>query len=407
MKSEDFKKHLCNNIIPFWNKLRDHEYDGFYGEVDFGLKINKQADKGVILNSRILWFYSNAYKVLKGKIPSDSKFSEQDLLDNAACAFRFLKNACLDTENGGVYWSCTYDGKPSDTQKHTYNQAFAIYALSSYYDVSQDDDVLEIAMSLYDLIEDTMSDEGGYLEAFDKNFEPIVNDQLSENGVIAQRTMNTLLHVIEAYTELYRVCRSKKVGKALTRALKLFEEEIYNESKGICDVFFDIDYNSIIDLESYGHNIEASWLIDRAIKVLDVEDYLTDDLRKRVQAMTSKLCEVAYMHAFDAASGGFNNECENGVVDAQKIWWVQAEAVIGFINGYAKTKEEYLIDAAESVWKYIKQNVVDKRSGEWYESVKADGSLDFNQGLVHEWKCPYHNGRMCLQMMRRLPKIMQ
>lgn len=413
MRAEDFKKHLCENIIPFWNKLRDDEFGGFYGEMDYNLKVNKKADKGVILNSRILWFYSNAYMMLKDK----------SLRDNARQAFEFLRDACLDEENGGVYWSCTYDGKPSDTQKHTYNQAFAIYALSSYYDVMRDEEALDIAFDLFDLIENRLSDEGGYLEAFDRTFNPIVNEQLSENGVIAGRTMNTLLHVIEAYTELFRVSGDEFVGEALVVALDIFANRIYNNERQICDVFFDEDYKTIIDLESYGHDIEASWLIDRAVEVLDAQlgggvaededtavdldrnpdSMLDDELREKICAMTEDLCDTAYNNAFDKASGGFNNECEAGKVDNQKIWWVQAEAIIGFVNGYSKDNSKtFLLDGADSVWNYTQENVVDKRCGEWFESVKADGSLDETQGIVHEWKCPYHNGRMCLEMMKRL-----
>lgn len=414
MKKEDFKNHLCNNIIPFWNALKDEENGGFYGEMDYDLNVKKDADKGVILNSRILWFYSNCYMILE----------DSALLENATHAYNFLKECCLD-KMGGVFWSCTYDGKPSDTQKHTYNQAFAIYALASYYAATQDEEVLATALSLFNLIENKMSDENGYLEAFDVDFKPIVNDQLSENGVIAGRTMNTLLHVIEAYTQLFWVSGDEAVGEALIVALDRFADKIYNDERKICDVFFDLDYNSIIDLESYGHDIEASWLIDRAIEVLDAElgiayardieadgavDYdrnpesmLDDELRSRLQNITNELCDTAYNNAFDKTSGGFNNECEKGVVDNQKIWWVQAEAVIGFINGYSKDESKaFLKEGAESVWKYICENIVDKRCGEWFESVKADGTTDKNQGLVHEWKCPYHNGRMCLEMMKRL-----
>ena len=188
MFTSEIKEHLTKDIIPFWRGLKDVEYGGFYGYMGYDLGLDKKAVKGCILNSRILWFFSNAYLVLK----------EEELLADAGHAFRFLKDYCVDKENGGVYWSLAFDGKPEDTTKHTYNQAFAIYALSSYYDASGDEEALSLAWELYEIIESRCKDEYGYLEAFNVRFEPEDNDKLSENGVMAEKTMNTLLHVFEA-----------------------------------------------------------------------------------------------------------------------------------------------------------------------------------------------------------------
>ena len=175
----DVKKHLTERIIPFWKSLRDEEYGGYYGWLGYDLVLDKKAVKGCILNSRILWFFSNAYLLL----------GEKSLLQEAEHGWNFLKDRCVDRENGGVYWSLSYDGKPEDTTKHTYNQAFAMYALSSYYDASGDREALELAWDLYHLIETRCRDEYGYLEAFNIRFEPEDNDKLSENGVMAEKTM--------------------------------------------------------------------------------------------------------------------------------------------------------------------------------------------------------------------------
>ena len=191
----EMKEHLEQVIIPFWKSLRDDEFGGYYGFVDQDLKVDKTYVKGCILNSRITWFFSNAYKVL----------GDASLLEEAKHGYEFLRDHCIDKENGGVYWTMTYDGKPDDTMKHTYNQAFAIYALSSYYGASGDEEALELAKGLFDVIETKCKDEVGYMEAFNRVFEVIRNDATSENGIIADKTMNTLLHVFEAYTELYRV----------------------------------------------------------------------------------------------------------------------------------------------------------------------------------------------------------
>ena len=253
MFAQEVKEHLVHRLIPFWEGMRDERFGGYYGWKGFDLETDKEAVKGCILNSRILWFFSNCYLLL----------GEAKLLEHAGHAYRFLKEHCVDRANGGIYWSVSCDGKPADTTKHTYNQAFAIYALSSYYDASKDEEALALALALRQIIEDKCKDEYGYLEAFNIRFEPEENDKLSEHGVIAEKTMNTLLHVFEAYTELYRVTGMKAVGDDLRFMLGLIADKVYNPKLGRQEVFFDRTWHSLIDLYSYGHDIETAWLVDR------------------------------------------------------------------------------------------------------------------------------------------------
>ncbi len=385
MFTSEIKEHLTKVIIPFWRGLKDEEYGGFYGYMGYDLGLDKRAVKGCILNSRILWFFSNAYLVLK----------EEDLLTDAEHAFRFLRDYCVDKENGGVYWSLAFDGKPEDTTKHTYNQAFAIYALSSYYDASRDEEALSLAWELYEIIESKCRDEYGYLEAFNVRFEPEENDKLSENGVMAEKTMNTLLHVFEAYTELYRVTREGKVADKIRYMMDLIADKVYNKEAGRQEVFFDRTWNSLIDLYSYGHDIETAWLVDRGLEVLDDKAY-TEKLSPITRTITENIYKRAYI------DHSLVNEAENGVVDTTRVWWVQAEAVVGFLNGYQKAPQhrEYL-EAARDIWDYIKTCVVDKRSGsEWFWSVDRDRK-PVEKPIVEPWKCPYHNGRMCFEVIKR------
>lgn len=387
LNKEEIKNHLVNGIIPFWSNLRDDEFGGYYGYMDYDLNLDKKAVKGCILNSRILWFFSNAYMVLK----------DNSLMDQAKHAYEFMKNHCLDKENGGIYWSIRYDGKPEDTMKHTYNQAFAIYALSSYYDISKDEEALNHAFSLYKTIESKCKDEIGYLEALDKNFNIIPNDALSENGVMADRTMNTILHVFEAYTELYRVSKDEDVKTKLIDIINTFADKVYNKELNRQEVFFNNKWESLIDLHSYGHDIETAWLMDKGVDILN-EPEITAKMYPITKALTKKIYELA----FDGNS--LANECEKGVVDERRIWWVQAETVLGFLNGYLKdnSKTEYM-DAAEKQWKFIKDYVIDKREGsEWFKEVRKDGSPYEGLEIVEPWKCPYHNGRMCIEVLRRL-----
>lgn len=386
MLTTEVKRHLETNIIPFWQGMKDELYGGFYGFLDFDLNLDKEAVKGCILNSRILWFFSNAYLVL----------GEKTLLESARHAFLFLKERCLDKEYGGVYWSLNFKGAPEDTAKHTYNQAFAIYALSSYYDASKEEEALEIARSLYRLVEERCKDEYGYLEAFTRSFEPADNDKLSENGVMAEKTMNTLLHVFEAYTELYRVTGEECVADRLRFMLDIMADKIYNAELGRQEVFFDRTWNSLIDLYSYGHDIETAWLIDRGLEILGDASY-----KKKLGQITKTITENIYKTAYIDHS--LVNEAENGVVDTTRVWWVQAEAVVGFLNGYQKQpeKKEYL-EAAEDIWGYIREYLIDERAGsEWFSALDKD-RRPIEKPIVEPWKCPYHNGRMCFEVIRRL-----
>ena len=387
MMLEEVKAHLLNDIIPFWKNLRDDEFGGYYGYMDYDLKVDKKAVKGCILNSRITWFFANAYTLLK----------DESLLEEAKHGFDFMKEHCMDKENGGIFWSMKYDGTPEDTTKHTYNQAFSIYALSSYYEATHDEEALAMAKELFHIIESRCTDEIGYKEAFDKEFHEIENDKLSENGVIAEKTMNTLLHVFEAYTELYRVAKLPEVKERLEWIMDTFADKVYNPKLHRQEVFFDRNMNTILDLHSYGHDIETAWLMDRGVEVLDEKKY-----EKKMTPITKDLTAEIYKTAFDGHS--LANECEKGVVNVHRIWWVQAETVIGFLNGWQKdpSRTEYL-DAAKSEWQFIKDHVMDKRQrSEWFWEVDQSGKPYEGRPIVEPWKCPYHNGRMCFEVIRRL-----
>lgn len=382
----EMEQHLKGTLLPFWENLKDDVYGGFYGFMGTDLQVQKEAEKGCILNSRILWFFSNAYLTLK----------DESIRPYADHAFRFLVEHCLDRKEGGVFWSLDHKGEPLDTTKHTYNQAFAIYALSSYYDAFHVEEALQTAIDLFRLIEIRCRDEYGYKEAQSREFYTISNDKLSENGVMADRTMNTLLHVLEAYTELYRVTRRQETAERLKWILDMIAAKIYNPKLHRQEVFFDNNMNSLIDLHSYGHDIETAWLVDRALLVLGDENY-KKKLAPVNKALEDKIYETAYYNHSLA------NECERGVVDEKRIWWVQAEAVVGFYNAWEKRPQELRFkEAAEDIWGFIKEHLVDARKGsEWFWCTDKDGNPAMERPIVEPWKCPYHNGRMCMEIIRR------
>lgn len=383
---EEAYKELTEHIIPFWKRLRDNEFGGFYGMLDYNLVLDKKATKGCILNSRILWFFSKGYLVLKDK----------SLLEYAEHAYKFLVNYCIDKDNGGVFWSLNYDGTVCDSTKHTYNQAFAIYALSAYYNATKDATALDNAYRIYEIIETKCKDEGGYLEAFTKDFKPQSNEKLSENGVMAERTMNTLLHVFEGYSGLYEAEKSNKVYNSLRYILDIFENKVYNKTLGRQEVFFDRNYNSLIDLYSYGHDIETSWLLDWGTSLLG-----DNSLTSRISSINSTLAENIYKYGYKEHC--LYAECEKGVDNKNRVWWVQAEAVLGFINAYQKTGEEKYRKAYNDIFEFIKEHQIDKRNGsEWFSELDENNNPIKEKQIVEPWKCPYHNGRMCYEILRRL-----
>lgn len=398
---QEIKDELTGHIIPFWKSLRDDLHGGYYGYLDFNLNLNKQAVKGCILNSRILWFFANAAMILK----------DESLLDEARHAYAFLKGSFLDPVHGGVYWSVKYDGTPDDTMKHTYSNSFAIYALSSYYDATGDTEALDLALSLFHIIESYMRDGNGYLEAFDRDFSPVKNEALSENGVLATRTMNTILHVMEAYTELYRVSKNPDVRARLEEILSIMKDKIWNPDKKRQEVFFDRDYHSLLDLYSYGHDIESSWLIDLTTSVLanpdqgplevHIEEQRVSPWEKEMDPITADMRDQVLLLAFDGRS--IPVECEKGVLKQDRVWWVQCEGINGFITGYLKDKSrvDYL-QTAEKLWGFTKTCVIDRRKGsEWFWYTDENG-IPAHDPIVEPWKCPYHNGRMCLLVLNNL-----
>ena len=382
MLKQEIRAQLEEKILPFWMSLRDEEHGGFYGYMDNHLILNRAADKGCILNSRILWTFSEAAR----------KVDRKKYLPYADHAYRFLERF-LDTDNGGVYWAVTCDGRPADTTKHTYCQAFTIYGLAAYYRLTGKQEALDRAMALFRVIECRCKDEGGYLEALKADFSPESNEKLSENGVMASRTMNTLLHVIEAYTELYRVHADGQVMIACVEGLNQCLDKIYNPEKRRMEVFFDAEFRPLLDMQSYGHDIEGSWLIWDAVEL-----FIRPDGQEPWRKMCTDLLESATERAF--TDHGLHYEIVDGAVNTTRAWWPQAETMLGFEFGWRMTKDPAWISRMRTQWAYIRSHTVDPREGsEWFNELREDGTLVEEKPMVDEWKCPYHNGRMCLRLI--------
>lgn len=385
----EMQQQLDRVILPYWKGLIDERMGGYFGLVSYDLKINQQADKGVILNSRILWFFSNAYL----------NSGDEGLLYYAKHAYEFLTDCCLDQKYGGVYWMISNDRRVKEDIKHTYNQAFAIYALSAYYEASKDEKALNTALELFHLIEEKCRDQYGYLEAFTRDWSLIDNDKLSENGLLANKTMNTLLHLLEAYTLLYKVSKKVEVKERLIYILELFHTKVYNPRKQRLEVFFDERMESLTDLHSFGHDIEASWLLDEACKVIG-DNHITEITKEYTGIIADQILNNAM------EGDAVLNECFLGKIDNTRVWWVQAEAVVGFYHAYEKTGVKAYLDASRRIWNYIKTYFIDHRPGsEWYWDLDENNQPSSHKPITEPWKCPYHNGRMCFEIIRRMSNV--
>ncbi|KJD39286.1 N-acylglucosamine 2-epimerase [Paenibacillus polymyxa] len=384
----EIRQEWQEHILPFWLGLKDEAHGGFYGEVDADLHIHKQADKGGIATSRLLWSFSAAARVT----------GERAYAHAARHAFTFLQNHLLDPLHGGMYWMVDYTGQPVDTCKHVYAQAFAIYALAEYARATDDPNALPLAMKLFHLVEQKGYDPAlqAYGEQYDRSWNEQPNELLSENGVTAHITMNTHIHVLEAYTQLLRAYPNEEVRDALKNVLDILYHRVYDASARRLGVFFDREWHSLLDLTSYGHDIEASWLMEDAMNVLG---YHPSEYVNMVMDIASAVAERAVQ-----PDGSLINEREGERVDTTRIWWVQAEAMVGFYNAFQRTQDERFLKIVRNLWTYTRQYIIDPRTGgEWFWSVQADGKPDARE-IAGPWKCPYHNSRFCIEMLERMDK---
>lgn len=385
----EVREVLLQNILPFWSgKMMDDENGGFYGRIDGNDQIIHKADKGGILNARILWTFSSVY--LQEKNPL--------YLEMANRAKAYVLAHFFDFEYGGTYWNISFDGKPVDTKKQIYSQAFFIYAFSEHYRATGDESSLQTAIGLFQIIEKYSYDPdlNGYFEAYSRDWILLEDLRLSEKDENEKKTMNTHLHILEAYTNLYRVWKDDRLATQLRNLIEIFIEKIVNQKTKQLDLFFDENWNAKSTIVSFGHDIEASWLIDEAARVLG-DLVLLAEVQKICIGIAIAACEGLQ------ADGSLIYEMDKAIshLDTDRHWWVQAEGVVGFLNAWELTGNSKWLDKAQNCWKYISENLVDRIGGEWFWSISDSGIPNRNGDKAGFWKCPYHNSRMCLEVMRR------
>lgn len=385
LKSE-VRNELIQNILPFWAGKMVDPKGGFWGQIKGNGEIVPEADKGGILNARILWSFSSAY--LQEKNPL--------YLEMANRAKSYILDHFFDPEFGGTFWNLSFDGNPADTKKQIYSQAFFIYAFSEHFRATGDESSREKAIELFRIIEKYSFDHelNGYFEAYSRDWVLLEDLRLSEKDENEKKTMNTHLHILEAYTNLYRVWKDDELKKQLQNLILIFIEKIVNPTSYHLDLFFDENWNTKSTIISYGHDIEASWLIDEAARVLGDQELLG-----KVQKICIRIAEASLEGL--QTDGSMVYETDKGHLETDRHWWVQSEAVVGFLNAFELSGDKQWLEKAENCWKYISENLVDKTGGEWFWSISEAGIPNRNGDKAGFWKCPYHNSRMCLEVIAR------
>ena len=388
LQAADFQAELAN-ILAYWRTYTpDGSHGGFYGQVDNANQVTATAPKGAVLHARILWTFSAAC----------NQQASAENLAVARRAYEYITKYFLDAEHGGVYWTVDYQGRPLDAKKQIYALAFTIYGLSEYYRASHDEAALAHAQALFRTIEAHSFDplEGGYLEAFARDWQPLGDLRLSAKDANEKKTMNTHLHILEAYANLYREWPDDTLRQQLKALLLDFTDHLLDPQTNHLILFLDERWQPRPDAISFGHDIEAAWLLLEAAEVLHEPGLVAHFRQVAVQLATAAAEGLA-------PDGSLSYELHpGGHLDADKHWWVQAEAVVGFYNAYQVSGEAHFQAKALGAWQFIQQHILDRANGEWFWGVRPDYSIMPGEDKAGLWKCPYHNGRACLEMLRRL-----
>lgn len=390
----ELESELHDQILPFWKeKMVDFSTGGFYGRALYDETIVSEAPRGSVLNARILWTFSAAYNAT----------GREEYLEFARYAYEYFVAHFVDKEHGGIFWSLHANGTVCNDRKQIYAQAFTIYALSEYYKASEVSESLLLAIDLYTLVEKYAADNkhNGYVEALSAAWQELEDQRLSEKDANEPKSMNTHLHLLEAYTNLFLVWKDKELKIRLQNLLQLHLDKILNTRTGHFRLFFDMEWNVKSAHYSYGHDIEGAWLMRRAAMVLD-NQVLINAVNLKVLFMA----RVILAEGISGNDGSLLNEGSNGVVtDTHRHWWPQAEAIIGFCDAWDIGRDAAFIEAAVDTWNFVK-SYLRHPSGEWWWLVDETYQPDKSQDLAGEWKCPYHNSRLCIELLKRVPQWM-
>jgi mannobiose 2-epimerase len=384
--------HELSRILDYWTKYTiDKENGGFVGRIDSEENIIADSPKGSVLNARILWSFSAAYNLNKNG----------DYLKYADRAYQYIINHFIDKEYGGVYWTVDYKGNPLDTKKQVYAIAFTIYALSEYYIASANNEAKTLAILLYNTLLKYSYDttKTGYFEAFTRDWQPISDLRLSAKDANEKKTMNTHLHVLEAYTTLYLIWPDDGLREQIVTLINNFTNHIIDTETNHLVLFFDENWNRRSATVSYGHDIEATWLLQEAAMVINDQPLID-----KIKQLNIGITEVT-LEGLDTDGGlWYEYEPANDHLVKEKHWWPQAEAMVGFYNTWQITGDDKYLRLSKNNWEFVKKHILDTKNGEWVWGINDTGELMPGEDKVGLWKCPYHNSRACIEIITRISK---
>ncbi len=392
MQLSEYKTAMENelaSILNFWMQYTiDEKNGGFTGQINFNNQVVETAGKGAVLNARILWSFSAAYNLT----------GNETYLQNAERAYQYICKYFIDKHYGGVYWTVDYKGNPLDTKKQVYAIAFMVYAFSEYYKATKLPDVVQNAINLYDTIIKHSYDKtnGGYIEAFSRDWKAIENLRLSSKDANEKKTMNTHLHVLEAFTSLYTIWPYEPLKNKIKELIQNFLQHIINPKTNTQHLFMDENWQPKSQTVSYGHDIEAAWLLQEAAETIN-DTALIKAVRQKAVAMTDAAAE-----GLDADGGlWYEYEPAESLLVKEKHMWPQAEAMVGFFNAWQNTGNQLYLQQSKASWDFVQQYIHDKQNGEWYWGV-TENYTPMEKDKVGIWKCPYHNSRACIEIIKRI-----
>lgn len=386
--AEEAERELAA-ILAWWSSHAIDPQGGFHGEIDARNAPIADAAKGAVLNARLLWFFSAAAAHLKSAAA----------LAPADRAHAYITAHFVDRARGGLYWSLDASGAPRDRKKHAYAQAFQLYALCAHHQASGRPESLREAHTLFALMELRYLEPtyGGYVEALAQDWTPIPDMRLSELDANAPKTMNTHLHILEAYAALHARAPTPQTGAALRRSIGVFLDRLIDADH--LRLFLDNDWTDRSEAISFGHDIEASWLLWEACETLG-----DAALCARVKPAVVALARACLEEGLGEDGGVFNERALSGGIDRTRVWWAQAEAMVGFLNAHELTGDAAFFDAFARVWAFVKAHQRHD-SGEWTWRSALDAPDPARAYKAGFWKCPYHNGRAMIETSRRLRRL--
>ncbi len=394
LSNQDFARQLeaelTGNILPFWMEyLPDRENGGFHGAVTNDLQIRDDVPRAAIMCARILWTFSAAYR----------RYGAADYLEMATWAYDDLTGVFWDKVHGGVFWSVDRHGVSVKDHKHHYAQAFALYGISEYYRATRQPESLALAQELFRLLEAHAFDpsHGGYIQSSSREWRAPADMRLDKQEINGRKSTNTLLHILEAYTNLLRIWDHPYLKMQHKSLLAVFWRRVFNPTSGHLKQLFDDEWNSLLEIDSYGHDIEASWLLWEAAELQD-----DPRLRSQIREISLGLAEAVYRDGQDNDGSIFYEGDAHGIVDDCKSWWTQAEAMVGFYNAFQLSGQAHFAAAAQACWHYIQQKVIDCSHSDWFKQLDRAGNPDSKRFKAGPWDCPYHHSRACLEMIGRL-----